>query len=142
MSNFKKRKTAALLTFVSMLGGKSPMSKALEVTKNPGVTKTLAAEKNAVLNGKKKIVIDWVKNHKILTGGIGTLFLGGIVTASVFLAKHIKNENKNKNKNKIENNGDKPNNLNDELNDLNNEEKYENKIDKNKNDNDNNNDSE
>ena len=142
MSNFKKRKTAALLTFVSMLGGKSPMSKALEITKNPGVTKTLAAEKNAVLNGKKKIVIDWVKNHKILTGGIGTLFLGGIVTASVFLAKHIKNENKNKNKNKIENNGDKPNNLNDELNDLNNEEKYENKIDKNKNDNDNNNDSE
>ena len=130
MSNFKKRKTAALLTFVSMLGGKSPMSKALEVTKNPGVTKTLTAEKNAVLNGKKKIVIDWVKNHKVLTGGIGTLLLGGIVTASVFLAKHIKN------KNKIENNGDKPNNSDDELNE-NNEENDKDKIDKN---NDNNSD--
>ena len=58
MLNFKRRKTAALLALVSMLGGKSPMSKALEVTKNPGVTKTLTAEKNAVLNGKKKIVID------------------------------------------------------------------------------------
>ena len=114
MLNFKKRKTAALLAFVSMIGGKSSMSKALEVTKNTGVTKTLATEKTAGSNSKIKIVIDWVKNHKILTGGIGTLFLGGIVTASVFLAKHIKN------KNKIENNGDKDNS-NGELNDLNNE---------------------
>lgn len=127
MSNFKKRKTAALLTFVSMLGGKSPMSKALEVTKNPGVTKTLTAEKNAVLNGKKKIVIDWVKNHKVLTGGIGTLLLGGLVTASVFLAKHIKN------KNKIENNDDKPDNSNSELNALNNEDNGEKNNEKNDN---------
>lgn len=118
MLNFKKRKTAALLAFVSMLCNSS-ISKALEVTKNPGVTKTLTAEKNAVLNGKKKIVIDWVKNHKILTGGIGTLLLGGLVTASVFLAKHIKN------KNKIENNGDKPDNSNSELNALNNEDNGE-----------------
>lgn len=118
MLNFKKRKTAALLAFVSMLCNSS-ISKALEVTKNPGVAKTLTAEKNAVLNGKKKIVIDWVKNHKILTGVFSTLFLGGIITASVFLAKHIKN------KNKIENNGDKPNNLNGELNDLNNEDNGE-----------------
>ena len=119
MLNLKKRKTAALLALVSMLGGKSSMSKALEVTKNPGVTKVLTAEKAIGLNSKKKIVIDWVKNHKILTGGIGTLLLGGLVTASVFLAKHIKN------KNKIENNDDKPDNSNGGLNDLNNEDNGE-----------------
>ncbi len=118
MLNFKKRKTAALLAFVSMLFNSS-ISKALEVTKNPGVAKTLTAEKNAVLNSKKKIFVDWVKNHKVLTGGIGTLLLGGLVTASVFLAKHIKN------KNKIENNDDKPDNSNSELNALNNEDNGE-----------------
>ena len=110
-----------------MIGVKSSISKALEVTKNPLVTKTLAAEKTAVLNGKKKIVIDWVKNHKILTGGIGTLFFGGLVTASVFLAKHIKN------KNKIENNDDKPDNSNSELNALNNEDNGEKNNEKNDN---------
>ena len=124
MLNFKKRKTAALLAFVSMLGGKTSMSKALEVTKNPGVTKTLAAEKTAGSNSKMKIVIDWVKDHKVLTGGIATLF-GSLVAASVFLAKHIKN------KNKIENNDDKPDNSNSDLN-KNDEENDENKIDKNR----------
>ncbi len=127
MLNFKKRKTAALLAFVSMLGDKSSMSKALEVTKNPGVTKVLTAEKATGLNSKKQIITDWVKNHKILTGGIGTLLLGGLVTASVFLAKHIKN------KNKIENNDDKPDNSNDELNDLNNEDNEEKNNEKNDN---------
>ena len=124
MLNFKKRKTAALLAFVSMLGGKTSMSKALEVTKNPGVTKTLAAEKTAGSNSKMKIVIDWVKDHKVLTGGIATLF-GSLVAASVFLAKHIKN------KNKIENNDDKPDKSNSDLN-KNDEENDENKIDKNR----------
>jgi len=127
MLNFKKRKIASLLAFISMIGVKSSISKALEVTKNPLVTKTLAAEKTAVLNGEKKVFTDWVKNHKILTGGIGTLFLGGLVTASVFLAKHIKN------KNKIENNDDKPDNSNSELNALNNEDNGEKNNEKNDN---------